>query len=192
MKKNILIVAICAVIAVVFTACPKPELTDEQLLTHSKGWVLSTATSVPAYENKDGVKSENLFVSFFDQCELDDILYFSKDGGSTMNFGKEICSWDNGTQMSLGNWRFVDATKEVLEFHLPYFFAANGINLALLEAKVVTLTDKEKGAETLQLRIPVEFTDDVTKGSNKILNTRGPKGAKGVDKFEFILTYKAK
>jgi hypothetical protein len=102
---------------------------------------------------------------------------------------KGNCSWNGGKkEISLGNWRFVGNNEEVLEFHLPYFFAPNGINFAVLEAKVVDLKDG-----SLILRIPVEFTDDPSaKGPGKILNTRGPKGSKNPLKFDFTLTYKHK
>jgi hypothetical protein len=166
------------------------------LLTHKKGWELTAATSVPAYTNNDGVTNEDLFKSFWlgYECELDDILFFYENKSSIMDHGKELCTGQTLQTTSLGNWRFKGNEEEVLEFHLPYFYAADGSgNFALLEAKIVRLTDEKKGSEALEIRIPVEFTDDVAKGvSNLILNTRGIKGSKAVKKYDFIFTYKAK
>jgi hypothetical protein len=177
-------------IAVLFTACPKPEPTKEELLTQTKGWTLYTATSNPAYTNKDGERGENLFTVFFEPCELDDILYFNANKSSILNYGKVKCDWDgDGKDLSLGNWNLIKSD-EVLEFHLPYFEDFEG-HLALLEAKVVDIS-----ATTLQLRIPIVFADEApsTKGDvkNVVKNTRGIKGAKGDDKFEFFFTYTIK
>jgi hypothetical protein len=184
MKKT-LIAAITLLIAFAFIACGPEPLTKEELLIQKKGWELYTATSNPAYTNSSNVTSENLFVSFFYPCELDDILYFNENKSSVLNFGKLICEDQTGKDVSLGNWKFKG--EEVLEFHLPYFFDDDN-NFALLEGKVIVLDEN-----TLQLRIPVEFVDDDTpaKGKGKIRNDRGIKCAKGEsDKFDFTLTYK--
>jgi hypothetical protein len=186
MKKT-LIVAITLLIAFAFTACEDPIKTQEEKLAQKKGWTLYTATSNPAYTNYAGVTSENLFVSFFYPCELDDILSFNENKSSIMNFGKLICEDQQGKDVSLGNWKF--KSEKVLEFHLPYFFDADD-NFALLEGSVITLDEN-----TFQVRVPVTFVDDPAKGNatnvaNVVKNTRGMKAAKGDAEFDFTLTYK--
>ena len=183
--KKIILAALALVVAFTFTACESPELTKEELLIQKKGWTLYTATSIPAYKNYEGVTSENLLVSYFIECELDDILYFYENKSSIMNFGKKDCEGQVGKDASLGNWRFLN--DNVLEFHLPYFCDESD-NLALLEGKVIVLDE-----ETLQLRVPVVFYGDPAKSQGKIRNDRGIRNAKGDDdKFEFTFTYKAK
>jgi hypothetical protein len=186
MKKTIL-VSLAVLIAILFTACPK-ELTPEQKLAQSKGWELFSATTIPAYTNKDGVKDENLFISYFEDYEIDDILYFYENGSSIIKCGKKDNNGQQAKESSLGNWRLIKDNK-VLEFHLPYLEdASNNGNLALLEAKVITLDEN-----TLVLRLPVTFVDEpvaAKSSKNLILNTRGMKGAKGEITFDWTLTYK--
>ena len=181
MKKTL--IAAIALIAFAFTACQPTEPTKTELLT-KKGWTLSTATSIPAFENKSGVTNENLFVSFFWDCEKDDILNFNQNGSSIMDLGKLICDDQTGKELSLGNWRFLK-NEEVLEFYLPYFFNEDN-SLARLEAKIVALD-----ANTLTLRIPLEYDNGLNPAkSGKIRNDRGVQDAKSVKNYEFILTYK--
>jgi len=181
MKKNILIMAICAIVAFSLTSCEEEEKTRTDLLTQKKGWELLTATSSPAYKNSDGEENENLFKVYFEECELDDILVFNLDKSSFMKQGKNVCEGD-GKDISLGNWRF-SPNEEVLEFHLPYFEDARG-NFALLEARILVLNDK-----TLQIRMPIKFTDDPeVKGG--IMNKRGMKGTKVDPEYQWTFTYK--
>jgi hypothetical protein len=181
MKKTVFL----ALLALVFLAsdCVKPEKTDEDLLTQKKGWTLLTATANPAYTNNDDVTSENLFVSFFYECELNDVLFFYDTKSSIM---KEFCDDPKGKENSLGNWRF-KSDYEILEFHLPYFKdAADDKLFALLEGKKIALEEN-----TLTLRIPIEFADKSIAGkSGLVLNERGVRGAKSGYKGDFTLTYK--
>jgi len=177
---------IFALVALTFLAaeCIKPVPTNEELLAQKKGWELYTATSYPAYTNNEGETSENLFVSYFYECDLDDILYFNENKSSILNFGKKDCEGQVGKDVSLGNWKFL--SKDLLEFHLPYFFDTND-NFALLEGKVIILD-----ANTFQVRIPVKFSDKKSPAMpNLIRNDRGMKNAKGDEPdFHFTLTYK--
>ena len=185
MKKTFL-AAMALIVAFAFSACETPEPTKEELLTQKKGWTMLTATSIPAYENlKTGVINENLFVSFFYPCELDDILYFNTDKSSFMNFGKLICEGEEGDKVSLGNWKFIK-NDEVLEFHLPFLFDEND-NFALLEGKIVVLDEN-----TLQLRIPVTFEDNPAKSSNRmgrVVKTL-PANSKVDPQYQFTINYR--
>jgi hypothetical protein len=163
---------------VVKVKMPDPPVTKEDLLTQEKGWELYTATSNPAYTNSIGITSENLVVSFFYACELDDILYFNKNKSSILNFGKLICDDQIGKEVSLGNWKFQG--EEVLEFHLPYFFDCDD-NFALIEAKVVVLDEN-----TLRLEVPLTFSDGGKAAKRGLIST----GAKATENYVFTFTYK--
>ena len=182
MKK--LIFAAIAIIAFAFTACENPdELTRTELLTQKKGWVLTSATSVPAYTNSHGITDENLFKSYFDECELDDILYFTT-GGSTLNFGKNTCDYNDGKDMTLGEWRFT-GSEEVLVFHLPYF-VDNDDFMVRLEGKINILNEN-----TLTLRIPIaDIDNDAAKSSKRGSIVVSSMDSKVDPKYQFTLTYK--
>jgi len=181
--KKLFLVATAILVAFAFSACTKPEKTNEELLTQGKGWQLVSATSVPAFTNKDGISSPNLFVSFFYACELDDILYFYMDKSSKMDNGKLLCDWDEGKVTSLGNWRFIKNDK-VLEFYLPYFFNDDD-SFAKLEGNFVV----DDNTLTLMINIDYDNGPDPAK-SGKIVNDRGLQGTRSVTNYDFTLTYK--
>jgi len=193
MKKTIFaLMALTLVFAVAFVACnkdkDKTETQEEKYtkcLIQKKGWTLSTATSIPAFKPNVGTPDENLFKSFFMECELDDILYFYENKSSILNFGKEKCGapYPDGKDMSLGNWRLIK-NAEVLEFHLPYF-TDDDDKMLEIEGKIITLDDN-----TLVIRIPVDYSENAAK---KMKNTRGATNLRGDDgKYDFTFTYKAK
>ena len=153
--------------------------TNEELITQEKGWILYTATSIPAYESYGGIVSENLFISFFYECELDDIMYYKKNKSQILNFGKMLCEGDEEKEIYLGNWRFLQG-ETALEFYLPYFFDADG-TFYKLEGKIAVLDEN-----TLQIRLPLMF-DDGTKMAKRVL---AQKDTKAVKEYEFTLTYK--
>ena len=153
--------------------------TLEELLTQETGWMLFTATSFPAYSNYEGVTSENLFVSYFFECELDDIIFFNKNNTHYLNYGKFLCDWESGAGTSLGNWK-INENESVLEFQLPYFFNEDD-TFAKLEGKIVVLDEN-----TLQLRIPIVY-DEGTKTTKRGLLSIG---AKAAEQYIFTLTYR--
>jgi len=183
MKKTLL-AAMALIVAFAFTSCDPAELTKEEMLTQKKGWEMFTATSSPAYTNLDGVTSENLFVSYFEACELDDILYF-RTGGATLNFGKNICDWETGKEKNLGEWRL--AENDILTFYLPYFVDNDDL-MVRLEAKVIVIDET-----TLQLRIPIADIDNNPAKANSLKRGRiiVPHANAKVDpKYQFTITYK--
>jgi len=183
MKKMFLAV-LAALVVFSFLSCDKEPKTKTELLTQNKGWELYTATSIPAFLNKDGVSDENLKKSFFWECELDDILHFYENGSSIMNHGKVICDGQSGKETSLGNWRLIK-DEEVLEFYLPYFYNDDD-TFYRLEGKIVTIDEN-----TLQVRLPIEYDNGVpSTKSGKIVNDRGMTGTRSITNYEFILTYK--
>jgi len=181
--KKLFLVAITILIAFAFTACKNEEKTKEELLCQKKGWLLFSATSNPAFTNIAGVSNQNLFVSFFEACELDDILYFYDNKSSVLNFGKLICDWDEGKDISLGNWRLLK-NDEVLEFHLPYFFNDDD-TFYTLEAKIIALDEN-----TMTLGMDINYDNGVDPTKGKIKNDRGIKGFRSVVDYYFTFTYK--
>lgn len=158
MKKNILILAICAFVAFGFTSC-KEEKTDYEIaienLTTTKGWTLKTATCDPAYELSVDASITDLFLGYIKDCELDDYLYFNSNNSQLLNPGKDgkttnaeyLCA--DATEVALGNWDLSEDMK-TLKFYLPYYRGA------LLEATVLTLSET-----TLTLNVKIAEDDGV-------------------------------
>jgi len=92
MKKTFF--AVMALIVVfAFTACDKPEPTKEELLTQTKGWILTAGTSEPPYimQGEDGEPTEHLrdlFKGYFFDYELDDVYFYDKTGALRVDPGK--------------------------------------------------------------------------------------------------------
>ena len=100
--KKLFLVAITILIAFAFSACTK-ELTYEEMLTQKKGWVVTAATSNPAYEKLNGEKVFDLYKNYFEKYELDDIYFYEKDGALKVD-PKEIGEWGNQAVTTLGAW----------------------------------------------------------------------------------------
>jgi hypothetical protein len=90
--KKLFLVAFTALIAFSFTfmACEKPEKTRTDMLTTTKGWVLTSATSNPPYETLEGEKITNLLQGFFLPFEVDDIYLYKEDGSMQVDPGKVL------------------------------------------------------------------------------------------------------
>ena len=178
--KKLFLAVLTAMIACSFLACEKKEKeeptpplppTKTELLTQAKGWELIEATCKPDYELLSGGFISNLFDGYFFDCELDDIMFFNVNGSQVLNYGKDICDDQEGTEESLGNWTLVDDT------HVKLFLPAYpGYEL---EAVILKLD-----AETLKIQIVDLQEDD---GINPAKNIRG---AKTVRTYTFTLTYK--
>lgn len=148
MKKNLLIVAILAIFAGLFSACDPIEVTDEALLTQSKGWVLSAGTSSPAYALSDGSFATDLIKDgYLYDCEVDDILYFHANGGLAINPGANLCEETDDEYDS--TWTLTsNENGKFLEFQIPFFY-----DNELEVAEVLALSAEE-------LRVKYTFTDD--------------------------------
>lgn len=162
MKKNLLIVAVLAIFAGLFSACDPIEVTDEALLTQEKGWVLSAATSSPAYALSDGSFATDLMKDgYLYECELDDILYFYANRGLAINPGANLC--DETDAEFASTWKLTsDENGKFLEYQIPFFDDDE-----LEVAEVLALSADE-------LRVKYTFTDEESP-------------AKGV--YSFTLTY---
>ncbi|MDR1112571.1 MAG: hypothetical protein LBL18_02270 [Bacteroidales bacterium] len=122
MKKNILGAAVIAFALSLFaSSCgDSKEKTVVEYLTDAKnGWVLESATSSPAYVMKDGTNVTDLITGgYLKECELDDIIKFTKNGGLTVSPGKLIC---NKETEYASTWTYNEETK-VLRFQIPFFY----------------------------------------------------------------------
>ena len=168
MKKTFFaLMALTLVCAITLSSCKKTEeKTMEELLTQSKGWVLTSATSVPKFEPISGTPDEDLFKVFFEKCELDDINIFKPNKDMVLNYGKEVCSGQTGKEEFMGKWKFIDGKDDVIQFYLIAYYDDAG-NYTPLEAKIVNIDES-----TMQLRVPIYETRSVD------------------PKYQFILTYK--
>ena len=80
MKKVLSVLAIAALFLVGVTSCTQ-EKTATELLTQKNGWVLSSATSSPAYHLSDGSFATDLMTEgYLMAWELDDIIVFNENG----------------------------------------------------------------------------------------------------------------
>lgn len=124
MKKNIFCVALAVVLAFAVSSCGGEVKTNTDLLTIEKGWVLSAATSSPAYELSDGSFATDLIADgYLYDCELDEVITFSANGTQTINPGANICGEEIGgyTQEVAGLWSF-NEDETILNMQIPFFY----------------------------------------------------------------------
>jgi len=157
MKKTLFaLMALTLVCAIALSSCTKKEEETEpvpptktELLTQVKGWVLTSATSVPAFVPNVGTPNEDLFESFFEECEIDDINIFKTNGDMVIKYGGTLCAGQTGAEEFLGKWKFIEGKEDVIQFYLLAYYEDNG-NYSPLEAKIVNINET-----TLQLRVPI-------------------------------------
>jgi hypothetical protein len=109
MKRNLLMMFVALVSLVSCSKKSDPAPTKEQLLTISKGWVLSDYTVT----SKTGTLKEEF--SDFAPCSQDDLYKFTSDGKAKSTEGATSCS--PATPDSNFTWSFNgDKTKMTLTF----------------------------------------------------------------------------
>ena len=177
MKKNILIMAICALVAVGFTSCNQTESTKEEMLTQKKGWVLTAATSEPPYQMLSGDKYADIFnKGYFADYELDDVYYYDAEGGALrVDAGKKVPSADEVGYtgvLTLGVWT---------------------LNYPTLKTKVPSFYDKKDGVWVMDDVKILELTEETLK-YEYTWNAAKKKGAKadGDEIYTFTLTFSKK
>lgn len=144
MKKSLLVLAVAALFVFSFSSCGDPSTTAEILTNNTKGWVLSSATSAPAYELSSGRAVENLLDGYFYDCEKDDIIIFQDGGVEVINPGANIDpEWGYQIQ-TLGTWS-LNADNTVLSMQLPFFYAPSHFtyDLEQEDCRIVSINSKE-------------------------------------------------
>ena len=154
MKKTFLVLAAAAMIILGFTSCGGDKTYTEILTEQTKGWVLSAATSDPAYELSIGRTTANLLDGYLYEEEIDDIITFKENGIMTIDPGTKT-NPDYGYQGTvIANWN-LSADQSTLNMQIPFFY--DGTNMmydAEVEScKISSLTNKE-------LVITYTFNDD--------------------------------
>ena len=168
MKKLFSVLAIAAMVVFTFTACTETEPTKADYLCQSKGWVLSAATSTPAYDLSDGTHITDLMTEgYLYDYELDDIITFNTNGTMSINPGANIDP-EYGYQQEVGStWKFNEDTT-VLYYQIPFFYDNTGFTFdaELENAKIIYLNKDE-------MKLAYTFKDEL--------------GAKG--EYTFYMTY---
>ena len=129
------------------------EPTKTELLCRESGWILTAATCSPAYLLANGNYVPNLFVGFFEACELDDVVKFYTVGTQIIN-PYEKC-YNFGLQETVNaTWHFND-DETILTCQLPFFYndEGTGIDIDMEKCTIVTLTSDK-------LELKYTFTDD--------------------------------
>ena len=154
LKLSLIAILACAALV----SCKKKDATTDnpdnpenkraqyiEYLTNKKGWVLATATSSPAYLlNGDTYCTDLMTEGYLEDCELDDILKFTSNGGLTVNPGNDVCDEE---EEYAATWKLSDDLK-TLTFQIPFFYDEE-----VEECQLLSLTED-------QLRIKFTFTDD--------------------------------
>ena len=106
--------AIFAALAFLASGCEPKEKTKEELLTQTKGWVLSAATSEPPYimladEGEEPEHLRNLINGYFFPYELDDIYFYETSGALKVDPGTLLPKEDEDEigydkVQTLGTW----------------------------------------------------------------------------------------
>jgi len=192
MKKTL--IAAIALIAFAFTACEKPELTKEQMLTTKNGWVLTAATSEPPYimlaeEGEEPEHLRDLLKGYFLDFEMDDVYFYASDHGLKVDPGKKLPSaedlaaglgYDKVT--TLGTWNM---TYPTLLTKVPSFYDKKADGSWVLDEVTITTLNESTLTYT--------YTWDVKAKSAKMTGKRAPRASKGdPERYTFTLTFTAK
>ena len=146
--------AVAALIIIGFTSCGGDKTYTEILTNQTKGWVLSAATSDPAYELSTGRTTANLLDGYLYEEEIDDIITFKENGIMTIDPGTNIGEAYGYQSTVIAKWNLsADQTK--LNMQIPFFYDDSYM---MYDAEVETctissLTNKE-------LVITYTFNDD--------------------------------
>ena len=153
---------------VTFTTVPLPEPeppTATELLTIPKGWVLSEATSSPAYNMLNGECIDNLMHGYLFDFEIDDVIHFLSNGTHFVNPGIMIPGEGVGytQETSMGQWHFDNPDNpSYLYMQIPFIYGENPntYDPAIEECRLISLT-------TDMLKISFVYIDDEYKNSTK-------------------------
>ena len=155
MKKVLSVLAVAALFLVGITSCVQPK-TAPELLTQSTGWVLSSATSAPAYQMMDGSFAADLINDgYLYDFEAAYVIAFNENGSEIVKPGKTVApedfdpEWCYRAETSLGNWFFDNAENpQFITMQVPFFY-----DEAPELCQILSLTENE-------LRIKCTINDD--------------------------------
>ena len=154
MKKVLSVLAVAALFVLSFSSCGN-EKTATELLSQKNGWVLSSATSAPAYQMLDGSYAADLINDgYLYDFEAAYIITFNENGSEVVKPGKVVAADDfDGdayrAETSLGNWAFdKNENPEYITMQVPFFYDEDPEY-----CQILSLTENE-------LRIKCTINDD--------------------------------
>jgi len=155
MKKVLSVLAVAALFLVGITSCTQ-EKTATEMLTQKNGWVLSSATSAPAYQMMDGSFAADLINDgYLYDFEAAYVIAFNENGSEIVKPGKTVApedfdpEWCYRAETSLGNWFFDNAENpQFITMQVPFFY-----DEAPELCQILSLTENE-------LRIKCTINDD--------------------------------
>ena len=126
------------------------------MLTQKNGWVLSSATSAPAYQMMDGSFAADLINDgYLYDFEAAYVIAFNENGSEIVKPGKTVApedfdpEWCYRAETSLGNWFFDNAENpQFITMQVPFFY-----DEAPELCQILSLTENE-------LRIKCTINDD--------------------------------
>lgn len=171
MKKVFSVLAIAAMILVSFSSCNPDGKTYADYLTQKKGWVLSAATSNPAYEMSDGSYVSDLMTEgYLYDFENDYIITFNEDHTQYVKPGKTVAPDDfegdaYKAETLLGAWSFDnDLIPTLLYMQVPFFYDED-----VETCKILSLTENE-----LKVSCTINDDDPTAKGTYSFILTYVP------------------
>ena len=144
MKKVLSVLAVAALVLVSFSGC-NGDKTYTDILTQSKGWVLSSATSTPAYRMMDGSFVEDLMHDgYLKNFENEYVITFNADGSEYVKPGKTVAPEDYEgdayrAETKIGTWRFDNELIPLLLYMQVPFFYDEDVEVC----QISSLTEKE-------------------------------------------------
>lgn len=173
MKKTLLVLAAAAMIAMGFTSCIDPVKTTADYLVGAKnGWVLSEATSAPAYEMLDGsFVSDLLNGGYLRDFEADDYIIFKEDGTELINPGKLINAEEGYQQEVAGQWTMDPNDANFILMQVPFFYDDDFTSFDAVQERceVVSCND-----ELFRIKCTINDDDPSAKGTYTFLLTYVP------------------
>jgi len=179
--KKLFLVAITILVAFAFSSCDKEPKTRTELITQSKGWIISQATCSPDYQlnNDEWCNTDLLNGGFFFDCEKDDIYYFNADYSFVRNFGKDKCTGESGKDENMGRWAFQE-NEQWVQFYMTAYYDNDNAEYYKLRGIIKKLDDT-----TLRLEVPIDETSEIAKA-------KGLRGDKHPYKGTFYLVFTVK
>lgn len=144
MKRTFFALFAAAVLVFSFASCGDQKSYTEILTEQTKGWVLSVATSDPAYVMYSGAHVTNLMEGYLDKCELDDIITFKEGNIMTIDPGTEIQEGFGYQAVVSANWN-LSADQTTLNMQIPFFYNDDYTmyDQAMESCSIIALSSKE-------------------------------------------------